>query len=166
MGVVKSKEKISQADIVLYLFDANEMEKTELEIIISEVRKANENIIIVANKTDQVSKEGLVNFPDSVFISAKEEIGIEELKTTLFAMAGGAGIKNENIVVTNARHFAALTEVSKSLEDIKSGLENKISGDFLSIDINRCLHYLGEITGTVTNEDRLDYIFSKFCIGK
>ena len=166
MGVVKSKEKISQADIVLYLFDADEMEKSELENIISEIKKANENIIIVANKTDKISKEGLTSFPDSLFISAKEGIGIEELKNTLFAMAGGAGIKNENIVVTNARHYAALTEVSKSLEEIKTGLENKISGDFLSIDINRCLHYLGEITGTVTNEDRLDYIFSKFCIGK
>jgi tRNA modification GTPase len=69
-------------------------------------------------------------------------------------------------VITNARHYAALSEVAKSLEEIKTGIENKISGDLLSIDINRCLHFLGEITGEITNEDRLDYIFSKFCIGK
>ena len=81
-------------------------------------------------------------------------------------MAGGAGINNENIVVTNARHYAALAEVAKSLKEIKAGIEKHISGDLLSIDINRCLHYLGEITGEITNEDRLDYIFSKFCIGK
>ena len=54
----------------------------------------------------------------------------------------------------------------KSLKEIKVAIDNHISGDLLSIDINRCLHYLGEITGEITNEDRLDYIFSKFCIGK
>ncbi len=166
MGVVKSKEKISEADIVLYLFDVNEMEKSELEKITRDVRKANNNIIVVANKTDNTSKEVMAPFSDSVFISAKDEIGIQELKNTLFAIAGGGGINNENFVVTNARHFAALAEVSISVKEIKAGLTNKISGDFLSIDINRCLHFLGEITGTITNEDRLDYIFSKFCIGK
>jgi tRNA modification GTPase len=81
-------------------------------------------------------------------------------------MAGGEAINQENVVVTNARHYAALAEVSKSLNEIRRGIENKISGDLLSTDINRCLHYLGEITGEITNEDRLDYIFSKFCIGK
>ena len=99
-------------------------------------------------------------------IQNKEIGSIDSLKNTLFEMAGGATINHENIVITNARHFAALAEVSKSLREIKSGLENNISGDFLSTDINRCLHYLGEITGEITNEDRLDYIFSKFCIGK
>jgi tRNA modification GTPase len=59
-----------------------------------------------------------------------------------------------------------LSEVSKSLKEIQKEIKDKIPGDLLSIDINRCLHYLGEITGEITNEDRLDYIFSKFCIGK
>jgi tRNA modification GTPase len=59
-----------------------------------------------------------------------------------------------------------LKEVLQSLEEIKAGMDNNIPGDLLSLDIRRCLHYLGEITGEVTNEDRLDYIFSKFCIGK
>jgi len=56
--------------------------------------------------------------------------------------------------------------VNKSLADIKAGLDNKLTGDLLALDIRRCLHYLGEITGEITNEDQLDYIFSKFCIGK
>jgi len=56
--------------------------------------------------------------------------------------------------------------IEKSLADIKTGLDNSISGDLLALDIRRCLHYLGEITGEITNEDQLDYIFSKFCIGK
>lgn len=166
MGVIKSKEKIKQADIVLYLFDVKDMKIDELEKTIHEIKEQNPNVIIVANKADLFDKETHQQFMNEIFISAKKQTGIEELKNTLFAMAGGAGINNENIVVTNARHYAALAEVSKSLKEIKSGLSNKISGDLLSIDINRCLHYLGEITGEITNEDRLDYIFSKFCIGK
>ncbi len=166
MGVIKSKEKIKQADIVLYLFDVNEMDADELKETVEEIRKQNPNVIIAANKADLFNKEWHKKLADEIFISAQEQTGIEELKNTLFAMAGGEGINNENIVVTNARHYAALAEVSKSLKEIRAGIESHISGDFLSIDINRCLHYLGEITGEVTNEDRLDYIFSKFCIGK
>ncbi len=75
-------------------------------------------------------------------------------------------IQTENTIITNARHYHALKEVAKSLDDIKTGLDNKLPGDLLALDIRRCLHYLGEITGEITNEDQLDYIFSKFCIGK
>ena len=166
MGVIKSKEKIKQADIVLYLFDVNEMNRDELETIVSELRKENPNLLVVANKADLFSKEGYQHIAGEIFISAQQQTGIEELKNTLFAMAGGAAINKEDVVVTNARHYAALAEVSKSLGEIQQSIKNKVSGDLLSIDINRCLHYLGEITGEITNEDRLDYIFSKFCIGK
>ncbi|MEO7316623.1 MAG: tRNA uridine-5-carboxymethylaminomethyl(34) synthesis GTPase MnmE [Ginsengibacter sp.] len=166
MGVIKSKEKIKQADIVLYLFDVNDMLKEELALLIEEIKEQNANLIVVANKADVFDKGKHAHFAREIFISAKSGMGVEELKTTLFAMAGGAGINNENVVVTNARHYAALAEVSTTLHEIQTGLKNNISGDLLSIDINRCLHFLGEITGEITNEDRLDYIFSKFCIGK
>jgi tRNA modification GTPase len=75
-------------------------------------------------------------------------------------------VQPESTIVTNARHYHALKEMDKSLADIKNGLDNQLPGDLLSLDIRRCLHYLGEITGEVSNEDTLDYIFSKFCIGK
>jgi tRNA modification GTPase len=166
MGVIKSKEKIKQADIVLYLFDVNDMLKEELALLIEEIKEQNANLIVVANKADVFEKGRHAHFVREIFISAKSGMGVEELKTTLFAMAGGAGINNENVVVTNARHYAALAEVSTTLHEIQTGLKNNIFGDLLSIDINRCLHFLGEITGEITNEDRLDYIFSKFCIGK
>jgi tRNA modification GTPase len=166
MGVLKSKEKIKQADIVLYLFDINDMQKEELALIIKEIKEQNANLVIVANKADIFQKELHADFAHEIFISAKSGKGVEELKSTLFALAGGAGINNENVVVTNARHYAALAEVSMTLKEIQTGLKNNITGDLLSIDINRCLHFLGEITGEITNEDRLDYIFSKFCIGK
>lgn len=166
MGVIKSREKINQADIVLYLFDINDMTPDELATIIKEIKEQNKNLIVAANKTDMFNKELHKQFISEIFISAKEQTGIDDLKNTLFAMAGGGGINNENIVITNARHYAALMEVSKSLGEIKAGIDKNISGDLLSIDINRCLYYLGEITGEISNEDRLDYIFSRFCIGK
>jgi tRNA modification GTPase len=166
MGVEKSKAKIKQADIVLYLFDVNEMHSAEVEEIIAELKQQNANVIPAGNKADISNTTKRRDFSTQIFISARQATGIEELKSTLFQMAGGESINNENVVVTNARHYAALTEILKSLDDIQAGIDKKITGDLLSIDINRCLHFLGEITGEVTNEDRLDYIFSKFCIGK
>jgi tRNA modification GTPase len=164
MGVVKSREKIKQADIVLYLYDPAELEPEELSKICEEIKVQNSNVISVANKADVYNKG--TSLKDDIIISAKENVGIGELKEALFMMAAGSGLNTENVIITNARHYAALTEVAKSLQEIKSGLENRISGDLLAPDIRRCLYYLGEITGEVTNEDRLDYIFSKFCIGK
>ena len=72
----------------------------------------------------------------------------------------------ENVVVTNARHYHALVQVAEALKEVSEGIAQRIPGDLLSLDIRRSLHYLGEITGEITNEDQLDYIFSKFCIGK
>ena len=166
MGVLKSKEKIRQADIVLYLYDVNEMGAKELSETIVSIKEQNPNIIVAANKADLFNDELGQYFMNEIFISAKQKTGVEGLKSKLFEMAGGAGVNNENVIVTNARHYAALQQISESLREIKSGLSSKISGDLLSIDINRCLYYIGDISGEVTNEDRLDYIFSKFCIGK
>lgn len=75
-------------------------------------------------------------------------------------------VQGENTIVTNARHYHSLQEVHKSLLDVDEGLVNQIPGDLLALDIRRCLHYIGTITGEVSNEDLLDYVFSKFCIGK
>jgi tRNA modification GTPase len=170
LGVLKSKEKISQADIVLYMFDMNAVNVEQLLLLIEEIKNQNANLIPVANKMDssrddlsQKIKDGL---PETIFISAQYHTGIELLKGKLFSMAAGNEVLSENIIVTNARHYTALKEISASLEEIKKGIENKMSGDLLSLDIRRCLHYLGEITGEISNEDMLDYIFSKFCIGK
>jgi tRNA modification GTPase len=165
MGVVKSKEKIKQADIVLYLYDVNELNEEELSKVVEEIKEQNSNVISVANKADVFKKESSFA-KNEIVISAKENIGIDQLKEALFMMAAGSDLNTENVIITNARHYAALTEVAKSLQEIKVGLQNQISGDLLAPDIRRCLYYLGEITGEVTNEDRLDYIFSKFCIGK
>jgi len=99
-------------------------------------------------------------------VSAKQRSGIDQLKNVLFTTAVGGSINTEATLVTNARHYEALQKLEQSLSEVKTGLENRISGDLLALDIRNCLHWLGEITGEITNEDQLDYIFSKFCIGK
>jgi tRNA modification GTPase len=168
MGVIKSLEKIKEADIVLYLFDINIISIGELEIIKKDLAHQNKKLILVGNKSDLINAAKKNNNDDQeiLFISAKENIGIEELKNKLFLSVTENKTLTENIIITNTRHYEALQQVEKSLHDIKDGLQNKISGDLLALDIRHCLHYLGEITGEITNEDRLDYIFSKFCIGK
>jgi len=170
MGVLKSKEKIQQADIVLYLFDINASNDDEIIFFINDIKKQNNNVIAVANKIDSSDEKLLQHcketFEETIFISAKMNRGIELLKEKLFNIVAGNSKLSENLVLTNARHYSALKEVQASLDDIKKGIENNISVDLLSPDIRRCLHYLGEITGEISNEDMLDYIFSKFCIGK
>ena len=169
MGVIKSLEKIKQADIVLYLFDVNITDMNALEIINKDLSHQNKKFILIGNKSDIISVDKKKNNYGDLeiqFISAKENIGIDELKSKLFLSVTENKTLTENIIVTNSRHYEALGQVEKSLHDIKDGLESKISGDLLALDIRRCLYYLGEITGEITNEDRLDYIFSKFCIGK
>lgn len=169
MGVIKSLQKIKEADIVLYVFDAANEELDELEKIDKELFDQNKKYLLVGNKADIIAadkKENKSGKLNQLLISAKGNIGVEDLKEKLFIIATESESLTNNTVITNSRHYEALQEVDNSLEEIKKGLRNKISGDLLSLDIRRCLHYLGEITGEITNEDRLDYIFSKFCIGK
>jgi tRNA modification GTPase len=75
-------------------------------------------------------------------------------------------VNTESAIVTNARHFQSLQKVASSILSIQKGMDQHIPGDLLAIDIRQCLYHLGEITGEITNDDQLDFIFSKFCIGK
>ena len=75
-------------------------------------------------------------------------------------------ISTDDVLVTNIRHVEALQHTQESLERVLYGIDNPVTSDFLAMDIKQALHYLGEITGTVTTDDLLDNIFSKFCIGK
>ncbi|MBV4357208.1 tRNA uridine-5-carboxymethylaminomethyl(34) synthesis GTPase MnmE [Pinibacter aurantiacus] len=170
IGVEKSREKIQQADVALYLFDVNTNTRTDIESILQEIKKENSQILLVANKIDNTNEESVRltfgNLPNVLFISAKEHRYIEVLKERLVDMVLQGNVQTEGTIVTNARHYEALQKISTSLADIVSGMDNKLPGDLLALDIRRCLHFLGEITGEITNEDQLDYIFSKFCIGK
>ena len=166
-GVERSLEKMKQANLVIYLFDAGD-DVAEIEKRRSEMQKQGMNFILVANKIDEVpevrKKFSLIE--KIIFIAAKQNLHTEVLKQRMVDAVLEGKVQAESTIVTNARHYHALKEVEKSLSDIKMGLKSKLPGDLLALDIRRCLHYLGEITGQVSNEDMLDFIFSKFCIGK
>lgn len=170
IGMEKSREKIRQADVVIYLFDADEESVEDLKHETAIIEADATNLILVANKTDKpgehLARKKFETIPGLSYISAREGLHIDVLRERLVDTVLQGGVQQEGAIVTNARHYHALNEVAKSLADIRAGLDNKIPGDLLALDIRRCLHYLGEITGEITNEDQLDYIFSKFCIGK
>ena len=170
IGMEKSLEKIRTADVVLYLFDASTESTADLESRIADFAQNNIVHLLVANKIDVNGeirfKEKYSGLDHIIFISAKNNKHLEVLKERMVDTVLSGTVQTESTIITNARHYHALQEVSKSLGDIKAGLDNKLPGDLLALDIRRCLHYLGEITGEITNEDQLDYIFSKFCIGK
>jgi tRNA modification GTPase len=170
IGVEKSLEKMRQADVVVYLFDANEMEADELTLLVNNFKEQSIEFLLVGNKADKAEASTLQNkfssFDPVIFIAAKSGWNVDELKDKLVELVLHGSVQTEGTVVTNARHQHALQQVGSSLSDIHRGLDDRIPGDLLALDIRRCLHYLGEITGEISNEDRLDYIFSKFCIGK
>jgi len=169
IGIEKSREKIRQSDEVIYIFDVNTETHAEVGAAMALVGEANPNYLLVGNKADVL---GLDKAPqkfageDILFISAKDKLHIGLLKERLVDKVIQGNINSENTIITNARHYEALKEVDRSLADIKAGLDIKIPGDLLALDIRRCLHYISEITGDISNEHVLDYIFSKFCIGK
>ena len=167
IGVERSREKIQQADLVVYLFDLDTASREELDTVVRDFESQGVKYLLVGNKSDLVNQDNhLQLLPPHVSISAKENKHVEVLKERLVDMVLQGNVNTEDTIVTNARHYHALKELSKSLTDIKEGMDNKIPTDLIALDIRRGLHYLGEITGEITNEDQLDYIFSKFCIGK
>jgi tRNA modification GTPase len=171
MGMEKSYEKMQAADIVIYLFDINETTRNELHEAQTFLEKNGRKFLLVGNKCDDdtestLAKNKFQNVAEIVFISAKMDRHIEALKERLVDMVLEGKVQTEDTVITNARHYHMLLQMNESLDDIEKGLKENLPGDLLALDIRRCLHFLGEITGEITTEDQLDYIFSKFCIGK
>ncbi|MEP7164845.1 MAG: tRNA uridine-5-carboxymethylaminomethyl(34) synthesis GTPase MnmE [Ferruginibacter sp.] len=170
IGIEKSLEKMKTADVVIYIFDANIESEVDIQKQVSLFDESSIKYLLAGNKadintlsfyTDKFQQPGNIHF-----ISAKNITGISELRSALYDSTVNASVSIDNTIVTNARHLEALQQIQRSLIEIKAGLDDKLSGDLLAPDIRKSLYYLGEITGEVTNEDKLDYIFSKFCIGK
>ena len=169
-GMDKTYEKIKEADVIIYVFDVNEMPAEELGTIMDGYAAGNAKLLLVGNKIDvngldyAKTKYGLSNA--ILLLSAKEDAHLDELKKRLISLVMHGKVNADETMVTNARHYEALKAVDSSIEDILKGLNAYVPGDLLALDIRRALHYLGEITGEITTDDQLDYIFSKFCIGK
>jgi tRNA modification GTPase len=166
IGIERSKQAIEKADLVLILspltasadrpegvieeFSIPEQEQKKVINIVTKIDLAN-------NENKLIMKEGWIG------LSAKTGIGLDELRDSIKLKTQNSELKT---IVTNARHYQHLTKTYTALDDVLTGLESGVTGDFLAQDIRLALFELGQITGTIATEDLLKNIFGKFCIGK
>lgn len=166
-GVERTLQRMKEAKLILYMVDALQT-PDELEEQLVDLNKIDIPYLAVVNKADLFTEEQKLSFAkqEVLFLSAKQNIGVEELKTALLEKVNLLSINTSETLVTNVRHVQALQNTEKALTNVLQNIDNPITSDFLAMDIKQALHYLGEITGTVTTDDLLENIFSKFCIGK
>lgn len=165
-GIVRSRKKAEEADIVLYLFDAVNGNREELDTALDWLRELNKPFVLLLNKTDVPGAEPVV-LEESLPISAKLGIGLDELKARLRTMIQSEQVRPGDTVITNTRHLAALQKIAAAVGDIRHGLNDDIPSDLIALDIRQALHYIGELTGQVLHDrDVLGAIFGEFCIGK
>jgi tRNA modification GTPase len=175
LGIERSYSKLDQATVVILVVDT----QNDYEVISNRINKIRErltgqHLIIAANKMDRGLSDtisGLKEMPlrtneKLAFIAAKQKTNLDLLISEMQHAISIDSISEDAVIVTNVRHFEALTRAHESIERVQLGLENLISGDFLAQDIRECLHYLGEITGEISNDEILGHIFKNFCIGK
>lgn len=177
IGIKKTFEKIDQAQVVMYLFDAvhADLNAATIQKIHTELEKIKNKfpqkpLIIIANKVDRLNVEHRALLKTSIsgvlMLSAKDGEGLEELQNRLLEFVNTGQLKNNDTIVTNSRHYDALLKALEEVQKVKNGLETGLSGDLLAIDIRQALYHFGEITGEITSDDLLGNIFANFCIGK
>ncbi len=173
MGINRTYEKMNQAWIVLYVFDITDTSEEEIDEAIADIKQqlddANKIIIPVANKTDLLEEaphsfQRLVDL-NTLFISAKRNENINLINERLLEAVQLNKLTDQTIVYS-LRHFEALRGAIESIKSTCNGFKKNLPSDLIAIDIKQALHHLGTITGEVTNEEILDNIFSRFCIGK
>jgi len=181
LGIERTYDRITKSSIVLLLVDATE----KVTNIVQAVKKVKEKIgvtdkklIVIVNKIDRLNdsrKEQEINrFLNDLLdaqdvrikLSAKTGENVEKLIEELLSVVNLAALNQNEVIVTNARHYEALEKASVALQRAIDGLHSGITGDFLAMDIREVLHYLGEITGEITTDEVLGNIFKNFCIGK
>jgi tRNA modification GTPase len=175
MGIERTYQKIEQASIVLWILDCTQVTE-HIEWLTERIakRSAGKKVILVFNKIDKIAEEerDVLNLlfeqfeSERIYISARERINTEGLKKALIQAAQLPEITSADVVVSNIRHYEALQNAHSAICRVIDGIEIGISGDFLSQDIRECMHFLGEITGQISNDEILGNIFGKFCIGK
>ena len=177
IGVERAKGKINKSRVLIYLFDRSEMNENELINEVENYKRDDLNVFIVENKIDLLNNLNTDTYKDNINelikskkinflqISALNQTNIEVLKD---AISKDLNLSSENsIIVTNSRHLEALKNSLNAINSVKKGLEDGISGDLLSIDLNDAIINISIITGKIDiDQDILGSIFSKFCIGK
>ncbi len=182
IGIRKTFEKIEQAQVVLYLVDGSRLSVDgKLETLLLEVGKTRNQfpqkpILVIINKKDLISPENILIIDKklttnnqqltTIYISAKENIGVDELKNQLLSFVNTGALRNNETIVTNTRHYDSLLKALDEIQKVKYGLETNLSSDLMAIDIKEALYHFGLITGQVTNDELLGNIFANFCIGK
>ena len=170
IGVDRAKESIKDADLVIYVVDSSRELSNEDDDIIELIKE--KNTIILLNKMDLapvVTKDEMLKLSDKrvISISAKENKGIDELEETIKDMFFHGKIEmNDEVYITNVRHKTALKNAYDSLELVKKSIENQMPEDFYSIDLMNAYEELGTIIGESVEDDLVNEIFSKFCMGK
>ena len=179
MGIERTFKKLNEAQLVLWVIDAN-TETTKIQELGQRIMEdsTDKTLLVVVNKIDTLDDckrreiesfmhEFIGNRGTAVYISAKNDIGLDNLEQTLVKCAALPETSDANqVIVTNARHYEALLHASEAITRAIDGLSMGISGDFVSQDIRECMHYIGEITGEISTDEILGSIFSRFCIGK
>lgn len=160
MGIDRTYRAMENAQIILHITTAENPLFEEISIL------PHQKYIQVVNKIDKITSIDTQTADSPLQISAKCNIGIDSLRTSLRKCTDTSHLNSSSVVVTNMRHYAALEKASESLEAALTAMDNNLPSDLLSEDIRQTLHHLGEITGDITSDDILQTIFSKFCIGK
>jgi tRNA modification GTPase len=178
IGIQKTFEKIEQAQVVILLLDAKELQvsglKFQVEIEKIKNKFPQKPLLVIINKVDLLSKDAVEAIRQELetlnlkleTISAKQKTGIDELKNTLLSFVNTGALRNNETIVTNSRHYDSLLKALEEIQKVKWGLDAGISSDLMAIDIRSALFFFGEITGEVTNDELLGNIFANFCIGK
>ena len=175
IGIERTFQKMEQADIVLWMIDSDS--EVDWEALKSEILPYCEgkNLIVLFNKCDKITAErrsDMVRTFEEVdapklFLSAKNRKGLDELEALLIETAALPEISQNDVIVTNIRHYEALVRALESIHRVQDGLLMNLSGDFVSQDLRECLSHLAEIVGGAFDvEDVLGNIFKNFCIGK
>ena len=178
IGIKKTFEKIEQAQMVLYLFDSLKFKVQSSEYIL-EIEKIKNQfplkpLVVIINKLDLMSEFEISTIRKEletlniklIFISAKENIGVDDLKNQLLSFVNTGALRNNETIVTNTRHYDSLLKALEEIQKVNFGLQTNISSDLMAIDIREALYHFGMITGEVTNDELLGNIFANFCIGK
>ncbi len=171
IGIERTFQKLDQADIVLWMIDAADADQ-QIAQLSEKILPHSEGkqLILVFNKADLLADNrfkpaGLPNV-QSIFISAKKREHIDELQDLLIQAAHIPSLSSNDIIVTNIRHYEALTHALESIHRVQEGLSANLSGDFISQDLRECIFHLSDIIGEVTTDQVLGNIFERFCIGK
>ena len=170
IGVEKSKQFIGKADLVLLVLDASkELENEDIEVI-NQIKENKKKVIVLLNKIDLNKKINLAghNLENIVEISAKDNIGIEDMQEKIYSYIVEEDVENssEKLIITNIRHKTALEKTKDAIKNIFETIDMGLPMDLISVDLKEALDSLSEITGEISSEDILDHVFGNFCVGK